>query len=241
MGGYLSIEQDLNLPGQGYIAYEVYKILTVTKHGGNLRGEVDLNSSEPSLIWALHNPLKGWTLFNLSEKELILLLKTLSETELRLAKVCDKIENQWKALDRTLHAAVFPEKTPTGLHSESTGYPEMLSGSDTSVTDTGYFIIKPSRVQHPRLHVRHDINVPCVLIGNNKQFHTETVDLSEGGLHFKNSIPPWIAGYFLVVIKSNYQLMCSLVEDQKEKKRVQIVSEESDFHFIQYKNWLDTF
>lgn len=215
--------------------------MTVTLHGGNFKREVALNLSESSLIWALHNPLKGWTLYNLSEKELILLLKTFSETELRLAKVCDKNENLWKTLDRTLHAAVFPEKTPTGINSENAGFPEMVSNSDTSVTDTGYFIIKPSRVQHPRLHVRHDINVPCVLIGNNKQFHTESVDLSEGGLHFKDSIPPWIAGYFLVVVKSNYQLMCSLVEDQKEKKRVQIVSEESDFHFIQYKNWLDTF
>ena len=204
--------------------------------------EVALNSSDPSLIWALHNPLKGWFLYNLNEKDLTLLLKTLSDTELRLAKVCNKNESLWITLDRAIHAAFYPGN-PTGIYHDCTGFPEMLAGSDnTTVTDTGYFVIKPNRTQHPRLHERHDINVPCVLIGsNNKQFHTESVDLSEGGLHFKDSIPPWIAGYFLVVIKSNYQLMCSLVEDQKEKTRVQIVSEESDFHYIQYKNWLTTF
>ena len=201
-----------------------------------------MNSSDSSLIWALHNPLRGWSLYNLNEKDLTLLLRTLTETELRLAKVCNKNESLWKTLDQTTHAEFYPVSNRTGINHDSAGYPEMMLSDNTSVTDTGYFIIKPNRIQHPRLHERHDINVPCVLIGsNNKQFHTESVDLSEGGVHFKDSIPPWIAGYFLVVIKSNYQLMCSLVEDQKEKTRVQIVSEESDFHYIQYKNWLTTF
>ncbi len=202
-----------------------------------------MNSSDASLIWALHNPLKGWTLYNLNENELTLLLKTMSETELRLAKICNKNESRWSTLDRTTHSVFFPSGSLAGINHESIGFPELMAGNDyTAVTDTSYFIIKPNRTQHPRLHERHDIKVSCVLIGsNNKEFHTESLDLSEGGLHFKDSIPTWIAGYFLVVIKSNYQLMCSLVEDQKEKTRVQIVSEDSDFHYIQYKNWLTTF
>lgn len=178
-------------------------------------------------------------MYNLSEKDLRLVIFTLTENERRLTKICKKSESQWQTLDSKIHSAFFSGQDPSLQNSN--GYPEVALNTD-SVADTGYFIIKPSRVLHPRLHERHEISVPCVLIGsNNKEFHTESIDLSEGGLHFKDSIPAWVAGYFLVVVKSNYQLMCSLVEDQKEKKRVQIVSEESDFHFIQYKNWLSTF
>ncbi len=199
-----------------------------------------MNSSDSDSKWALYNPLKSWTLFNLNRNDLRLVIRSLNDTEVRLTKISEKGSTSWKALDRQLHADFFPIKdTPDSLN-DNTGYPEIVHNAD-AVTDTGYFIIKPNRILHPRLHQRYDVSVPCVLIGNTKQFHTESVDLSEGGLHFKDSIPPWIAGYFLVIVKSNYQLMCSLVEDQKEKKRVQIVSEESDFHYIQYKNWLTTF
>lgn len=199
-----------------------------------------MRSSESGL-WALHNPLKSWILYNLSENDLRLLIASLSETEVRLTKICKKNDSKWMALDKQTHADFFSLTGRIDNFKDHTGYPETMVGADAT-TNTGYFIIKPSRVQHPRLHERHDISVACVLMGSNGQeFHTESVDLSEGGLHFKDSIPPWIAGYFLVTVKSNYQLMCSLVEDQKEKRRVQIVSEESDFHFIQYKNWLSTF
>ena len=40
--------------------------------------------------------------------------------------------------------------------------------------------------------------------------------------------------------RKSVRLMCSLVEDQKEKKRVQIVSEEQDPQFLIYKEWLLT-
>lgn len=219
----------------------MYKILTVTLHGVTLGVEVGLNSSYSSLGWAAHNTLKGWTLYNLSEQDLRLILLSLSDAELRLTKICQKNDTHWVSVDRTTHARFFAGKDGYNKFVDQVGFPEFVTDLD-AVIDTGYFIIKPNRIQHPRLHVRHDVKVTCVLIGsNNKQFHTESVDLSEGGLHFKDAIPSWISGYFLVVIKSNYQLMCSLVEDQKEKKRVQIVSEESDFNYIQYKNWLTTF
>ena len=69
------------------------------------------------------------------------------------------------------------------------------------------------------------------------------MDLSEGGLYFKDTLPDWVAGYFLVGVQSPttiYQLMCSVVEDQKERRRVQIVSEEQDAHYLAYKEWLLT-
>lgn len=190
-----------------------------------------------SSTWALHNALKSWTLYNLSEPELRLLLLGFSENELKLAKICKRDDSDWQRIDKTVHAALL---TRQGIepYFRSEGYPSANMKSE-SVVDTEYFVIKPSRVMQPRLHKRHDVVVPCTLVGN-KEFQTETIDLSEGGLYFRDVIPSWIAGYFLVVVNSRFQLMCSLVEDQKEKKRVQIVSEDSDANFMQYKEWLAT-
>lgn len=191
-------------------------------------------------MWALHNPLKSWTLYNLSETELRLIIKSLSESELRLVKICNKNDAVWKSPDKNEHSDLFNIQALEPYYS-SDGYP-LIEIRNESVIDTEYFIIKPNKVLQPRLHQRYEIAVPCVLLGNNqKEFATETIDLSEGGLHFKDVIPSWVAGYFLVIVESKFQLMCSLVEDQKEKKRVQIVSEESDVHFMEYKNWLNTF
>lgn len=196
--------------------------------------------STASTLWALHNPLKSWTLYNLNDSEVHLLLKSLSDSDLRLVKICRKNEDKWQPLDKEVHADLL-KKLDLDPHNSSTDYPVIEARND-SMSDTGYFIIKPNKVLQPRLHQRREVAVPCVLLGsNNKEFATTSIDLSEGGLYFKDVVPSWIAGYFLVIVKSKYQLMCSLVEDQKEKKRVQIVSEESDFHFIQYKNWLSTF
>ena len=161
----------------------------------------------------------------------------MSPSELKLIKVCPKNEKIWESLDRTKHSQFFKSEE-TKLFLNANHYPPVDIRSD-SVSETGYFVIKPNKVVQPRLHKRHEIAVNCVLVGaNDQEFVTETMDLSEGGLFFKDTIPSWVAGYFLVTVKSQFQLMCSLVEDQKEKKRVQIVSEESDFNFIQYKNWL---
>lgn len=190
-------------------------------------------------LWALHNPLKPWTLYNLGESELRLLVLSLSDSELKLVKICKKGETSWKLLDLAAHGDLFG-KNGVGSYQNPVDYPA-IEVREGSVVDRQYFIIKPSKALHPRLHTRYEIAVSCVLAsGGNKEFTTETIDLSEGGFYFKDVIPNWIAGYFLVIVQSKYQLMCSLVEDQKERKRVQIVSEESDFHFLQYKNWLET-
>lgn len=205
-----------------------------------MSGEVNLDINTSTSLWALHNPLKPWTLYNLSETQLKLIIKSLSESELRLVKICKKNDAVWKSLDKKEHEDLFDNKT-IEAYCAGEGYPSIETRGE-SVNDTEYFIIRPNKVLHPRMHQRFDVAVPCVVLGNNhKEFATETIDISEGGLQFKDVIPNWVSGYFLVIVKSKFQLMCSLVEDQKEKKRVQIVSEESDAHFIDYKNWLNTF
>jgi hypothetical protein len=195
-----------------------------------------LSSIKPS--WALHNSLKGWTLYSLTDSDVMVILLTMSENEIKLARISRSGSQEWASLNKNAYANFFSEEFRKS-HEISEDFPVLDARNDVA-NDTAYFIIKPAKVVHPRLHERHEVVANCTLVGsNNKTFTTETIDLSEGGLYFKEVIPSWVAGYFLVIVNEKYQLMCSLVEDQKEKKRVQIVSEESDAHFMKYKDWIN--
>ncbi len=188
-----------------------------------------------SLSWALHNTLKGWTLYDLSNREIQLLVKSMSVNEIKLARICEPGDQTWIPFDDKTHPDFFEK-----LNSDPTSYPAIEQLSQAS-TDTEYFVVRPARVKFPRLHTRYEIAANCTIYSTTRQFQATTIDLSEGGLHFKDVIPEWIAGYFIVGVQAPdgiIQLMCSLVEDQKEKRRVQIVSEESDPQFLIYKAWL---
>lgn len=194
-----------------------------------------------SVNWALHNTLKGWTLYDLTSAEVQLLVHVMSVNEIRLAKVCQKNGTAWVNLSEASHPDFFQKRSAV---SDPKAYPEIET--EEKGTDSGadtYFVVSPKRKVLPRLHTRHDIAVKCSIHSSKDSFITETVDISEGGLHFKDMLPDWIAGYFIVSVATSggiFQLMCSLVEDQKEKKRVQVVSEESDPQYLLYKEWLST-
>ncbi|MBC7743260.1 MAG: PilZ domain-containing protein [Bdellovibrionaceae bacterium] len=186
--------------------------------------------------WALHNALKGWTLYDLDDREVQLVIKTMSINEAKLTHICQSGAAQWAKLTEAAYPQFFKK-----LVLDSTNYPGIDTQLTSSGIDTEYFVVRPKKVMFPRLHKRYEIEVPCFIFSTTRQFHSTTSDLSEGGLFFKDLIPEWVAGYFIVGVHSPdgiIQLMCSLVEDQKEKKRVQIVSEESDPQFIVYKDWL---
>lgn len=165
----------------------------------------------------------------------------MSVNEIRLSQVCREGDKQWMPLAEKDFPELFQVVTS---HSEK--FPEQQNRRD-SAYDTDYFVIRPKRVIQPRLHERYETAVYCSILSSTKTFKTATIDLSEGGLYFKDLIPEWVAGYFIVAVhglnssdQTQFQLMCSLVEDQKEKKRVQIVSEEQDPQFLLYKEWLLT-
>ena len=191
-------------------------------------------------MWALHNSLKGWTLYSLTDREVQLVINTLSSNEVKLVKVSKKGGSEWHKVSREQ----FPELyAPVGKFEE--GYPALGSdaGGEHTSTDTDYFVVKAKKVMHPRLHERIEKAFNVTLLGQNNNFETTTIDLSEGGIHFTDIIPSWVSGYFIVRIEDRgqvYQVMCSLVEDQKEKKRVQVMSEESDPQFLKYRDWLDS-
>lgn len=190
------------------------------------------------MSWAVHNPLKGWTLYDLSEKEVQLLLNSFTPNEVRLCRVCSNQEKKWMGLDASVHAALFSD-----YGKDPAGFPPPDQTEKTASMGTDYFIVRPKKVIYPRLHQRIDIALPVSIENHTQSFKTETIDISEGGLHLKEIIPDWVSGYFIVKIYSGgqtIQLMCSLVEDQKVKQRVQVVSEDSDGNFIHYKNLLNT-
>lgn len=188
--------------------------------------------------WALHNLLKGWTLTGLSEREVRLLVASLSTNEIRLTKIAQENTVKWGSLSDKDYSK-FLEKLEYPLN----GYPSLdqLKGARENDSGAGYFIIQSQKKVLPRLHTRHDLHIASSIFATNKSFHTKTIDISEGGIQFEDIIPDWVAGYFVVVLQTTageFQLMCSLVEDQKEKKRVQIVSEDSDPQFCLFKDWL---
>jgi len=188
-------------------------------------------------MWAMHNSLKGWTLYNLSDREVQLVIKTLTKNEIKLIQVCHQSTLNWEALDERQHKGLFVD---VGMNIGV--FPEPKEALIADDTDTDYFVIRPKKVFLPRLHDRIEKKFPSSIIGQSQNFDTETADLSVGGIQFKDLLPGWVSGYFLVKIQDGhdvFMLMCSLVEDQSENKRVQIVSEESDVNYVKYKNWLE--
>ena len=190
--------------------------------------------------WALYNALKFWTLYNLTETEVKLLLLTFSDHELKLAKVCRKGDSNWDSVLAGVNASLLLTKEEKNKYLGHEAYPRFeLKGE--SVTDTAFYKMKGNKTLHPRLHNRYEKRIKCIInISADKVFTTETIDLSEGGLYFKDLIPEWIAGYFIVSVNEEFNLLCSIVEDQKEKSRVQIVAEDTDAQYVHYKQWLQT-
>ena len=189
-------------------------------------------------IWGLYNALRGWTLYDLTVNEVQLLVQVMSANEIKLIKVAKPNDPTWEPLSELIHPQFFEKRKVSELT-----YPSLHQSDKnaTSELDTEYFVVRP-RKHLPRLYKRHDVNLPCLVKSTTKNFQTESVNMSEGGMQFKDTLPDWIAGYFIVAITGNttgvIQLMCSLVEDQKEKRRVQIVSEDTDPQYCLYREWL---
>lgn len=187
------------------------------------------------MSWGIHNSLKGWTLHGLNDREMKLIIKTMSINEVKLTQVCRLGDSKWTLLNEKSFPELFQ-----GQIVDLPGFPDLDTRSKET-NDTDFFVVRPKRSIQPRLHQRYEVEVPCLVSSTTREFSTTTIDLSEGGLYFKETMPDWVAGYFLVAVQTSnavYRLMCSMVEDQKERKRVQIVSEEQDAHYLAYKEWL---
>lgn len=185
-------------------------------------------------MWAIHNPIKSWTLFDVSQAELEKIVVTLSDNERRLCQVAQKGALGWIPLADLvldLNSVLLPKE----------GYPELNTDSTDQSDDSAYFIFRPKKAFHQRTHKRYEVALPCIIENHLNAFKTQTIDISEGGIYFTDTIPEWVSGYFVVKIETqheSFQLICSLVEDQKVKQRVQIMSEDTDIQFVKFKTWL---
>lgn len=189
-------------------------------------------------MWAFHNPLKGWTLYDLTLEQAQVLINSLTPNEKRLLKVNELSQQKWVTFSSETHQVLISNRGQVSPHFSSPGDTE-----NTPTSDTDFFIVKTKKVIYPRLHERFNVQVNAAIELGQKQFKTTTVDISEGGLYFKDILPDWISGYFIVTLtynERNYQVMCSMVEDQKLRHRVQIVSEESDSHYLRFKSFLES-
>lgn len=190
-------------------------------------------------MYALHNALKGWTLYDLSEREVQIVINSLSKNEINLTKVCEASSLKWVELSSTRWPHLFSE---TALKSKV--FQEYVDTSSVTAekTDTEYYVVRaPQKNFHERAHQRVSIVLKTRIIGATADFETTTQDVSEGGIQLADVIPQWVSGYFIVEIEhleNKFSIMCSLVEDQATKKRVQIMSEENDPNFVRYKTWL---
>ncbi len=188
------------------------------------------------MTWAIHNSIKNWTLFDLTDREAQIVINTLSMNELKLIYICKSGDTAWVRFDALNHQKLLnPNVTQQGR------FPPVNLDLHVGELDSDFFVIQPRKVHTPRLHGRFTISLPIVIESAGKAFESSTIDISEGGFYLKDSIPEWVAGYFLVRVeafKTTFQIMCSMVENQKSRHRIQIVSEDHDPNYQMYKNWL---
>ncbi len=178
--------------------------------------------------WALHNPLKSWTLKGLSLDELKLVAGTLTDTELQLCLVLKEGWSDWK---RFCKMEGFETAQPSVSIEGLPPIPTEAFQSEEVITQVKIVRQEPERLRKDRRHGRHDVCVPVEIIQNNQTFRTETLDISLSGVRFKDPIPDWVAGYFTVLFRKpemSFEITCALVEDQKEMKNCAEVFDTND-------------
>ncbi len=178
--------------------------------------------------WAIHNPLKSWTLKGLSNDELKLVAGTLTDTELQLCLVYKEGWEEWK---RFCKLEGFEKAQPQVSLEDLPQIPTEAFQSEEVITQVKIVSKEPERLLQDRRHGRHEVSIPVEIIQNNQTFRTETLDISLSGVRFKDPIPDWVAGYFTVLFRKpdqSFEITCALVEDQKDQKNCAEVFDTND-------------
>ena len=184
-------------------------------------------------VWFIHNPLKSWTLKDLSEQELRLVVGTLTTVERQHCLVWKKDWKQWQPLNKTEKLSLL-ERELCELSHLPEGAPPLPSSalalSEDEITQVKIIIREPDRLVEDRRHGRHEICVPVEIIQGSQVFRTQTLDISASGMRFKDPIPEWVAGYFTVLFSDpkSFEITCALVEDQKHNKNCAEVFDTND-------------
>lgn len=191
-----------------------------------------------STPWSLHNPLKGWTLHGLSEREARLLLVTLSPAEKKVVAIWHAGWEKWESLDSD--RCVFLQRSFSNAPPLTPALPELSRGEETVAVKIS---AKPKPYDLAREHVRYPVFVPAEVVRGAQSFRTKTMDVSAGGMRLQDCLPEWVSGYFTVILgleRGPLEVTCKLVEDQKaEKIRVEVVeTDDEESQLPIYLQWI---
>lgn len=189
--------------------------------------------------WALHNPLKGWTMHGLSIREAQLLVQTASLAERRIMMVWRSGWNNWFSLESEPCAELLRE-----IPSVKDGAPPPPSfQKDEEITTVQLSSSGPKKSLIERESVRCEVQVPAEIVQGPQSFRSLTSDVSMTGLKFQDRLPEWVAGYFTVILGLEHgpiEITCMLVEDQKkDKTRVEVVeTDDEESQLPRYQDWV---
>lgn len=187
--------------------------------------------------WALNCDFHNWTVQDLSLREAQIILETLRDSEKATVLVWRTGWPTW----RSLKHPSCSELMYTRIQNIEAPHLNINIENDSEIT-----AVRPMSNESPfqaRKYKRFSAAYPCLVLSNQKEFATQTVDLSRGGIRLANSVPDWVAGYctLRLEVESGVSLsvICALAEDQKDfKTRFEVVSNEGDVP-TEYTKWFD--
>lgn len=191
--------------------------------------------------WALHNPLKSWTLAGLSLRECQLLVASMSDAEMKVSWAHYEKWPTWKPLSEPECHDLFLLKD-SDQHSLPE-LPQITQDDDHEITEVR-MVSSAQKQREPiqRKYARFAAKIPVEIVLSTYSFTTHTLDISEGGFCFEDKLPDWVAGYFTVVLKAPdqvFEFTCFLAEDQKKDKfRTEIAPTTTEKVLEDFSNWL---
>lgn len=188
-------------------------------------------------LWSLHNPVKSWTLHQLSVREARLLIATLSPVEKSATLAWRQGDPIWIHLHHPLAMDIVKPEPATIVKAPAIPVQEPTEEEITHVR------MEKSNRQWVREHQRIKAEIPGEVLLGTQRFRATTENLSEGGIKFKERLPDWVAGYFTVILnrpEGSLEVTCMLVEDQKDDKtRVAVVdTNDEESHLPIYRAWV---
>lgn len=191
--------------------------------------------------WAIHNPLKSWTLAGISLRECQILVASMTDAEMKVSWVYHEKWQDWMPL-------TAPECHDLFLFKDSDqavlpALPQITQEDDHEITEVR-MVSGAAKIQGPaqRKHPRFVAKIPVEIMVSTYSFATHTVDLSAGGFCFEDKLPEWVAGYFTVALNTPegvFELTCFLAEDQKKDKfRAEIAPITPGKILEDYRKWI---
>jgi hypothetical protein len=191
--------------------------------------------------WAIHNPLKSWTLAGLSLRECQLLVASMTDAEMKVSWAHLEGWTDWKPLSEPECHDLFLHKDEA--HPTLPAVPQMLQDDDHEITQVRMItMVQKQKEIVKRKFTRFTAKIPAKIIMGTYNFETHTMDLSEGGFCFEDRLPEWVAGYFTVVLGipgKSFEFNCFLAEDQKKDKfRSEIAPTTAEKVLEEFGTWL---